>query len=70
MHFLCTSRNTHCDAVRSVQAMNEGSDAARAIGPHPGHMIKENMNKQPESCREAPFYTLGPLTHSQVLKSC
>ena len=50
--------------------MNYGSDAARAIGPHPVHMIKENMNKQPESCREAPSYTLGPLTHSQVLKSC
>jgi phosphomethylpyrimidine synthase len=26
------------------------------------HKIKENMDKQLESCGEAPFYTLGPLT--------
>jgi len=38
-----------------VQVMNEG----------PGHVplqrIKENVEKQLEWCREAPFYTLGPL---------
>jgi phosphomethylpyrimidine synthase len=28
----------------------------------PMHKIKENMDKQLESCGEAPFYTLGPLT--------
>ena len=32
----------------------------------PGHvpmqLIKENMDKQLEHCKEAPFYTLGPLT--------
>jgi len=27
----------------------------------PMHKIKENMDKQLESCGEAPFYTLGPL---------
>jgi phosphomethylpyrimidine synthase len=26
------------------------------------HLIKENMEKQLEWCKEAPFYTLGPLT--------
>ena len=26
------------------------------------HLIKENMDKQLETCQEAPFYTLGPLT--------
>ncbi|OUS03055.1 phosphomethylpyrimidine synthase ThiC [Gammaproteobacteria bacterium 42_54_T18] len=31
-------------------------------GHVPMHMIKENMDKQLESCGEAPFYTLGPLT--------
>ncbi len=31
-------------------------------GHIPMHMIKENMDKQLESCDEAPFYTLGPLT--------
>ncbi|GAC1464668.1 MAG: phosphomethylpyrimidine synthase ThiC [Ktedonobacteraceae bacterium] len=39
-----------------VQVMIEG----------PGHIpmqkIKENMDRQLEICREAPFYTLGPLT--------
>ena len=30
-------------------------------GHVPMHKIKENMDKQPESCGEAPFYTLGPL---------
>ena len=31
-------------------------------GHVPMHLIKENMEKQLEVCREAPFYTLGPLT--------
>ena len=39
-----------------VQVMNEGP------GHIPMHLIKENMDKQLEWCREAPFYTLGPLT--------
>ncbi|MBV9392641.1 MAG: phosphomethylpyrimidine synthase ThiC, partial [Verrucomicrobia bacterium] len=39
-----------------VQVMNEGP------GHIPMHMIQENMTKQLEWCREAPFYTLGPLT--------
>jgi len=39
-----------------VQVMNEGP------GHVPMQMIKENMDKQLEWCREAPFYTLGPLT--------
>ncbi len=39
-----------------VQTMNEGP------GHIPMHLIKENMDKQLEWCREAPFYTLGPLT--------
>lgn len=39
-----------------VQVMNEGP------GHIPMHLIKENMNKQLEYCKEAPFYTLGPLT--------
>ena len=26
------------------------------------HLIQENMDKQLEVCKEAPFYTLGPLT--------
>ena len=39
-----------------VQVMNEGP------GHVPMHMIKENMEKQLEYCKEAPFYTLGPLT--------
>ena len=39
-----------------VQVMNEGP------GHVPMHMIKENMEKQLEWCKEAPFYTLGPLT--------
>jgi len=38
------------------QVMNEGP------GHIPMHLIKENMEKQLEWCREAPFYTLGPLT--------
>ena len=39
-----------------VQVMIEGP------GHVPMHMIKENMDLQLEHCREAPFYTLGPLT--------
>ncbi|MDZ5470194.1 phosphomethylpyrimidine synthase ThiC [Bacillus sp. 31A1R] len=39
-----------------VQVMIEGP------GHVPMHMIKENMEKQLEICKEAPFYTLGPLT--------
>ncbi|MFO1370116.1 MAG: phosphomethylpyrimidine synthase ThiC [Marinagarivorans sp.] len=39
-----------------VQTMIEGP------GHVPMHMIKENMDKQLEVCKEAPFYTLGPLT--------
>jgi len=31
-------------------------------GHVPMHLIKENMDKQLETCNEAPFYTLGPLT--------
>ena len=30
-------------------------------GHIPMHMIKENMDKELQSCYEAPFYTLGPL---------
>jgi len=39
-----------------VQVMIEGP------GHVPMHKIKANMDKQLESCGEAPFYTLGPLT--------
>ncbi|WP_088106097.1 phosphomethylpyrimidine synthase ThiC [Halalkalibacter urbisdiaboli] len=39
-----------------VQVMVEGP------GHVPMHLIKENMDKQLEMCKEAPFYTLGPLT--------
>ncbi len=31
-------------------------------GHVPMHLIKENMDKQLDLCKEAPFYTLGPLT--------
>ncbi len=31
-------------------------------GHIPMHLIKENVDKQLETCGEAPFYTLGPLT--------
>jgi phosphomethylpyrimidine synthase len=40
----------------NVQVMNEGP------GHVPMHLIKENMEKQLDYCKEAPFYTLGPLT--------
>ncbi|TDS11778.1 phosphomethylpyrimidine synthase ThiC [Sphingobacterium paludis] len=39
-----------------IQVMIEGP------GHVPMHLIKENMEKQLETCDEAPFYTLGPLT--------
>jgi len=39
-----------------VQVMIEGP------GHVPMHLIKENMDLQLEHCKEAPFYTLGPLT--------
>jgi phosphomethylpyrimidine synthase len=39
-----------------VQVMIEGP------GHIPMHLIHENMTRQLESCGEAPFYTLGPLT--------
>jgi phosphomethylpyrimidine synthase len=38
-----------------VQVMIEGP------GHVPMHKIKENVDRQLEVCREAPFYTLGPL---------
>jgi len=41
---------------RGVQVMCEGP------GHVPMHMIAENMEKQLDWCKEAPFYTLGPLT--------
>ncbi|MCB1563000.1 MAG: phosphomethylpyrimidine synthase ThiC [Alphaproteobacteria bacterium] len=40
----------------NVQTFIEGP------GHVPMHLIKENMDKQLETCGEAPFYTLGPLT--------
>lgn len=39
-----------------IQTMIEGP------GHVPMHLIKANMDKQLEHCKEAPFYTLGPLT--------
>lgn len=39
-----------------IQTMIEGP------GHVPMQMIKENMDKQLSICKEAPFYTLGPLT--------
>ncbi|HEX6901905.1 MAG TPA: phosphomethylpyrimidine synthase ThiC [Thermoanaerobaculia bacterium] len=39
-----------------VQVMIEGP------GHIPMHLIRENMDRQLETCGEAPFYTLGPLT--------
>ncbi|CAP02551.1 hydroxymethylpyrimidine moiety synthesis in thiamin biosynthesis [Acinetobacter baumannii SDF] len=47
---------THRAWERDVQVMIEGP------GHVPMHMIKENMDLQLEVCKEAPFYTLGPLT--------
>ncbi len=39
-----------------VQTMIEGP------GHVPMHLIQDNMDRQLTACREAPFYTLGPLT--------
>ncbi len=41
---------------KDCQVMIEGP------GHVPMHKIKVNMEKQLETCKEAPFYTLGPLT--------
>lgn len=41
---------------KDCQVMIEGP------GHVPMNLIKENMDKQLEYCKEAPFYTLGPLT--------
>jgi phosphomethylpyrimidine synthase len=41
---------------QDVQVMIEGP------GHVPMNLIRENVEKQLELCREAPFYTLGPLT--------
>jgi len=41
--------------AHDVQVMNEGP------GHIPLHLIEENMTKQMDYCKEAPFYTLGPL---------
>lgn len=42
--------------AHDVQVMIEGP------GHVPMHMIQENMERQLSTCKEAPFYTLGPLT--------
>ncbi|HYV41784.1 MAG TPA: phosphomethylpyrimidine synthase ThiC [Thermoanaerobaculia bacterium] len=42
--------------AQDCQVMIEGP------GHIPMHLIKENMEKEIAICREAPFYTLGPLT--------
>ncbi|NBD26840.1 phosphomethylpyrimidine synthase ThiC [Paenibacillus glycinis] len=47
---------THIAWKHDVQVMIEGP------GHVPMHLIKENMDRQLEVCKEAPFYTLGPLT--------
>ena len=47
---------THRAWKHDVQVMIEGP------GHVPMHMIKENMDLQLEVWKEAPFYTLGPLT--------
>ncbi len=41
---------------QDVQVMIEGP------GHVPMHLLQENMDKQLSYCKEAPFYTLGPLT--------
>jgi phosphomethylpyrimidine synthase len=46
----------HLAWAHDVQVMNEGP------GHVPMHLIRENMEKQLAWCKEAPFYTLGPLT--------
>ena len=47
---------THRAWQHDVQVMIEGP------GHVPMHLIKENMDLQLDVCKEAPFYTLGPLT--------
>ena len=47
---------THRAWEHDVQVMIEGP------GHVPMHMVKDNMDLQLEVCKEAPFYTLGPLT--------
>jgi len=47
---------THIAWKHDVQVMIEGP------GHVPMQLIKENMDKQLKVCKEAPFYTLGPLT--------
>jgi phosphomethylpyrimidine synthase len=47
---------THIAWKHDVQVMIEGP------GHVPMHLIKENVELQMELCKEAPFYTLGPLT--------
>lgn len=47
---------THIAWKHDVQTMIEGP------GHVPMHLIKENMERQLAVCKEAPFYTLGPLT--------
>ncbi|MFC5702028.1 phosphomethylpyrimidine synthase ThiC [Cohnella faecalis] len=47
---------THIAWKHDVQVMIEGP------GHVPMHLIKENVDLQMELCKEAPFYTLGPLT--------
>ena len=41
---------------------NEVQTFIEGPGHVPMNLIKENMDKQLETCGEAPFYTLGPLT--------
>lgn len=47
---------THVAWAKGCQVMIEGP------GHVPMHKIKANMDKQLKVCKEAPFYTLGPLT--------
>ncbi len=47
---------THLAWKHDVQVMIEGP------GHIPMQMIRENVTRQLETCGEAPFYTLGPLT--------
>ena len=47
---------THVAWKHDVQVMIEGP------GHVPMQMIRENVTRQLETCGEAPFYTLGPLT--------
>ena len=47
---------THIAWKHDVQVMIEGP------GHVPMQMIRENVTRQLETCGEAPFYTLGPLT--------